>query len=415
MGIISRMLRPKASLPSYAPWDDRYYVPGGSYYGGEALSSAGITVGTDSAMRLITVQNCIRVRAFTIGQLPCHVMKKQGDKKMQATDFYLYELLHDQPNSWMTSAEFWAMAEAHICLTGNFYVYKLGIEGRPIQELIPLKCGAVVEIKQDENNYTLTYYIRFPKTGEIKPIPGNKIMHLRGLTLDGIVGVNPIEYARETVGLGLASNQFLGQYFSKGMHPGAVIKHPLSLSAPAHSNLKKNLTEKYGGLGKSHELMLIDEGMDISFPSINLVDQQYLENMKMNEAQICGLFRVPLMLIQSGDKAPTYASSEQFMIAYSVYGVTPDCVNYEKAIRRDLLDPEERKKYYAKFSLAGLMRGDFKTRMEGYQIAINCELLNPNEARSLEDLNPYDGGNEFRTRTSTVKENESKNKKETKE
>ena len=411
MGIVSRMIRPKAA--SWEPTDDRWYTPGGAYYGGILPTISGIGAGTDSAMRLITVQNCIRVRAFTISQLPCHVMERKGGKKRQATDFYLYEKLHDQPNSWMTASEFWAMAEAHICLRGNFYVYKMGIEGRPIRELIPLKADVVTRIEQNDD-YSLTYYIRF-RDGEIRPVPGNKIMHLRGLTLDGVIGVNPVEYARETVGIGLASNQFIGQYFSKGLHPSAVIKHPLSLNAPAHANMKKNLKEKYQGLGKQHEFMLIDEGMDIVFPSIKLVDAQFLEQMKMNEAQICGLFRVPLMLIQSGDKAPTYASAEQFMISYSVYGVTPDCVNYEKAIRRDLLTPQERKKYYAKFNLSGLVRGDFKTRMEGYQIAINAEMMNPNEARDLEDMNSYDGGDEYRTRTSTVKDSGNKNNGTTQE
>jgi HK97 family phage portal protein len=152
--------------------------------------------------------------------------------------------------------------------------------------------------------------------------------------------------------------------------------------------------------------MLLDNGMSIQFPTIKLVDAQYLELMKMNEAQICGLYRVPLMLVQAGDKAPTYASSEQFMLAYSVYGVTPDCVNYEKAIRRDLLTVEERKKYYAKFAIDALLRGNFKDRMEGYSTGINCEMYSPNDCREKEDMNPYDGGDEFRSRTSTIKESD---------
>lgn len=407
MGIVSRM--PRLQGASWGPTDERWYSHGSAYYGGLTPTSSGVPVGINSAMRLTTVQNCVRIRAFTIAQLPCNIMERSGDKKIQATDFPLYEKLHDQPNSWMTATEFWAMAEAHICLRGNFYVYKRGLEGRPVKELIPLGPDVVTRVEQNED-YSLIYHTKM-RDGTIAPIPGNKMMHLRGLTLDGITGVNPIEYARETVGLGLASNQFLGQYFSKGMHPGAIMKHPLTLNAPAYANLKKNMKEKYEGLGKSHEFMLIDEGMDITFPTIKLVDAQFLEQMKMNEAQICGLFRVPLMLVQSGDKAPTYASSEQFMIAYSVYGVTPDCVNYEKAIRRDLLTPQERKKYYAKFNLSGLMRGDFKTRMEGYQVAIDKEIMNPNEVRALEDMNPYKGGDRYATRTSTVREDNKKNTK----
>jgi HK97 family phage portal protein len=251
MGIVSRLVRPQAA--SWAPEDDRWYYPGGSFYGGLPPTEAGVAVNSETAMRLMTVHNCVRVRAFTISQLPCHIMRQAGRMKERATDFYLYEKLHDQPNSWMTAPEFWAMAEAHICLRGNFYVYKLGIEGRPVQELIPIGPDRVREVIQN-NDYTLTYRVRVGKDykatpegyqsdsgGQVIDVPGSRIMHFRGLTLDGVIGVNPIEYARESVGLGMASVQFLSRYFGKGMHPGAVVRHPMSLSAPAHSNLRENL------------------------------------------------------------------------------------------------------------------------------------------------------------------------------
>jgi len=402
MGIVSRMARPKAA--SWGPVDDRWYTPGGAYYGGVSPTSSGVAVSPESAMRLITVQNCVRVRAFTIGQLPCHIMQKQGDKRTQATDFYLYEKLHSQPNSWMTSFDFWAMAEAYICLRGNFYVYKMGLEGRPIQELIPLKDGVVTKVEQNDD-FSLTYHLKM-KGGDIEPVSGNKIMHLRGLTLNGIIGINPIENARETIGIGLASNQFIGRYFSKGLHPSAVLKHPLSMSAPAHARMKKNFKEKYEGLGKSHEFMLIDEAMDIVFPTIKLVDAQFLEQSKMNESQICGLFRVPHMLIQSQERVETNASAEQFAINFVQHSIVPDCVNYEKSIRRDLLSPQERKKYYAKFEVRGLLRGSFKEQMEGFAIGIDKEIFNPNECRALLDMNKRTdpGGDKYQTRTSTVKE-----------
>jgi HK97 family phage portal protein len=392
MGIVSRI-----QASAKGPTDDSWYYPGGSFYGGSLLSASGMPIDAESAMRLITVNNCVRVRAATIAQLPCHVMEIDGKMRNKAENFYLYEKLHNQPNSWMTAFEFWGMVEAHICLRGNFYAYKLGLPGRPIQELIPLGPNAVQTVTQN-SDYSLTYKVRL-RNGETKDYPQEKIMHIRGLTSDGIIGRNPIEDDREKIGIGLAGDRFIGQYFSKGLHPSAVIKHPQSLSAQAHSNLKQLLQEKYARLANAQDFMLIDEGMDIQFPQIKLVDAQYLELMKMTEAQICGMFRVPQMLVQAGDKAPTYASSEQFMLAYSIYGVTPDCRNYEQAIWRDLLTPEERKKFYAKFNVDALLRGDFKTRMEGFQIAVNTEIMNPNEARELIELNPYVGGDRYSTRT----------------
>ncbi|MCK9597728.1 MAG: phage portal protein [Sphaerochaeta sp.] len=382
-------------------------------YGGGPTDS-GVTVNSGSAMRLITVQNCVRMRSSTLSRLPCHMMEKQGENKEKAEDFYLYEKLLHQPNSWMSAPEFWGMAEAYVSLRGNFVAYKAQLPGRPIRELIPIPInpgadtlsGGLIhqtglsQITQNED-YSLDYEIRL-KNGEIKHLNETQVLHLRGMTLNGYTGLNPIEYAREAIGKGIASEKHLARWFAKGLHPSAVIRHPQPLSGPAFANRREALKERYEGLGKSHEFMLLDEAMEISFPEIKLVDAQFLEQMKLTEAQICGMFRVPLMLVNGGDKSPTYASSEQFMLFYQMFSI--DCGVYESAIRRDLLTEEERKRYYAKFELRALQRGSFKEQTEGIQTLINCEVMNPNQGRELFDWNPYPGGDEYRTRTSTTKD-----------
>ena len=396
MGIISRLKRPQAMNSHQL---QKLII---DTYGG-GMTSSGISVSSDTALRLATVQKCVRVRAATMASLPCRIMTKQGGMKEKAEDFYLYDKLLNQPNSWMTSALFWSMVEAYVCLRGNFLAYKSGLPGRPIKELIPINWDKIEKVEQNED-YSVTYTIRL-KNGELKTLSQDQVMHIRGLlTLDGYTGVNPIQYSRETIGLGLASEKFLTKYFGRGLQPGAIVKHPLSLSAQGNANLKAVLKEKYEALKTDQNFMLLDEGMDITFPTIKLVDAQYLEIMKMNESDICGLFRVPLMLIQSGDKTPTYASAEQFMINYSTMGVSPDCRNYEQSIRKDLLTEEERKKYYAKFEMRGLLRGAFKDQMEGFAVAIDKEIMNPNECRDVLDMNPYKGGDVYKTRTSTTKQ-----------
>ena len=395
MGLVSRMARPNARVSDYI---EQKIL---EIYGG-ASTSSGVSVNSDTAMRLMTVQNCVRVRAATISQLPLHIMKRDGKDRNRAEDYYLYELLHDQPNSWMTAAEFWGMAEAYVATRGNFYAYKaVGTDGR-VRELLPIPANMMRNVTQNPD-YSLDYEIQF-SNGEVKHLNNQQVMHLRGLVLNGFMGMNPIEYVREGIGLGLAGEKFLAGFFGKGMHPGVIFKHPLPLNAPAHANLKNSLKEKYAGLGQYWEMMLVDENMSVEFPQIKLVDAQFLELMKMTESQICGLFRVPLMLIQSGDKTPTYASAEQFMLSYSIYGVTPDVVNYEKAIRRDLIPEDDRKRYYAKFEVRALLRSSFKEQMESFATAIDKEIMNPNECRDLLDLNPYEGGDIYRTRTSTVKQ-----------
>jgi HK97 family phage portal protein len=408
MSFMSRLPRPRASA---GPGDDSWYYPGGSLYGGLPFAGSG-PITSETATRLITVQNCVRVRAATMAQIPCHVFEKLSeDDFREATESPLYKLLNDRPNSWMQSPIFWAMVEAFVCLRGQFIAYKIGLPGRPILELIPIT-DKVTKIEQNKD-YSLTYHVRF-NNGETQPVSQDKILHIRGLlTLDGINGVNPIEHAAETIGLGRSSTRFLSNYFGKGLHPGAILEHPLRLAPQDHANMLAAYKIKYAGLNNSQDMMLVDDGMKIQFPTIKLVDAQYLELMKMNEAQICGLYRVPLMLVQSGDKTPTFASAEQFMINYSVIGVAPDCRNYEKTLQSDLMTDQERKSQFIKFNIDALLRGDFKTRMEGFQVAVNTEIMNPNEARKKMEMPPYEGGEIFRTRTSTVKEpkeSESKNK-----
>lgn len=365
-------------------------------YGGGSTAS-GVSVNSSNAMRLITVQNCVRMRASTLQRCPCHVIDKE--KKTKAESFYLYKTLLHQPNFWMSAPDFWGMAEAYVSLRGNFVAYK-AMYGDQVRELLPIPAGMLQKITQNPD-YSLDYEVRFPN-GDIKHLNHRQVLHLRGLTLDGFTGMNPIEYARELIGRGLASNQFLAQFFGKGMRPGVVFEHPQVLSAPAFANRKAALKEKYEGLGKHWEMMLIDEGMKATFPEIKLVDAQFIEQMKLGEAQICGLYRVPLMLVAAGDKAATFASSEQFMLFYMMLSI--DSPVYESAIRRDLLTEKEREQYFTKFEMRGLLRGAFKDQMDGLQTGINAEIYNPNEARDILDMPPYEGGNEYRTRTSTVKE-----------
>jgi HK97 family phage portal protein len=400
VGIFSRLGRPQAS--GWGPADDKWYTPGGSFYGGIGANDSGVPISPESAMRLLTVYSCVKILSESVAQLPCHLMQDIKGIKDKATKHPLYRLLHDQPNRWMTSSEFWSRVVANVALRGNFYGYKVGFPGRTVREIYPINSDLVQDVVQN-SDFSLTYKIQVKNEG-VKDFSQDQIFHVRGLALDGLKGLSPIEQAAQAIGVSLAGEKFIARYFGKGMHPGAVLEHPLTLSAPAHANLKKAFKEKYAGLGNSHELMLIDEGMKIQFPPIKLVDAQFLELGKFNQSQIAGMFRVPLMLLQTADNPTTFASAEQFMITFVTHALTPIVVNIEKAIYRDLLLDSEKDKNYAKFSMSGLLRGDMESRFKAYQIAINTEILNPNEVRSLEDLNPYPEGEEYRVRTSTVKQ-----------
>lgn len=401
MGIISRMFKPKA-ISTEMERMVRTIFGGGT-------TSSGVSISNDSAMRQATVYSCVNILSRTIGMLPCHVMERSGKNKEIAESFYLYRILHDMPNEWMTSQEFWSMAINHLTLRGNFYALKIRKRGlrtnSEITELIPFAPDTVQRVEQLKDR-SLKYTCQMPD-GTMIDILGSDIMHLKGLTINGYMGVNPIQYIRESIGLAMATEEFGARYFGNGTHPGMIIEHPGTLSAQAQANLKTSMAETYSGLGKSHRLMLLEEGMKAHAITINPEDSQFLETRRYQKDEIVDIFfGLPLTVMNSGNNTPTFASAEQFSIGFIMYALMPWIVNIEKAIYRDLLTPKEREKYYAKFNVGGLQRGAFKEQIEAMQTAINCEIINPNTARSWLDLNPYEGGDEYRSRTSTVKNTE---------
>lgn len=397
MGIVSRMIQPRAMASAGIDGAIR------SFFGGAHSTASGVSVSHDTAMRQATVYSCINVLSRTIGQLPCHLMQQDGKIRKKALDHPLYPILHDMPNEWMTAPEFWGMAINHLTLRGNFYALKnrpRGLSGN-IRELIPLAPGAVQDVKQDKN-FKLTYRCQFPDGG-IYDIPGSEIMHVRGMTIDGYRGVSPIAYIRECIGLAQATEEFGARYFGSGTHPGMIVEHPGTLKDPA--KLRDALGATYSGLGKTHRLMLLEEGMKAHPIAINPEDSQFLETRKFQKSEIVDIFfGMPLTVMNPGESTPTYASAEQFSIGFIVYALMPWIVSTEKAIYRDLLQSDERSTYYAKFRAEGLQRGSFRDQMEGFAKAIDKEIMSPNECRELLDLNPYEGGDEYRTRTSTVKQ-----------
>jgi HK97 family phage portal protein len=397
---MDRLPRPKA-IANYGPTDDRSYTPGGSYYGGVPIPGLGGTA--ESAMRQMTVNNCVRVLYNCISQMPCQLMEEIDDTKNKAKDFYLYKIIGKRPNSWMTAPQFFGMAIVHICLRGNFYAYKAKV-GNRINALLPLNPDRVT-VKQS-TDWVLTYTVNG------KDYTQSDIFHIRGLSFDGITGINPIEYARQCVYNGQSSETFIGNFFANGMQPGAMIESDKPWSLETRKNLGTALREEYAGVMSANNrgLMILDDGMKMKFPDIKLVDQQFIEQQRFTEAQIAGLYGVPLILIQAGATPATYASSAQFKQSFVDFTIAPIAVNFETCIDRDLLTDSEQDTYYAKFNMGSLLRGNMKERFAAYAIGLTNKFMNSNEARALEDWNKREGGDVYENPNTSVNKDTIENK-----
>lgn len=362
-------------------------------FGGGA-SSSGIVVNPQTAMQSAAVYSSVKVLAESIGMLPMNVYQKDaitGRPKTLMADHPLQPLLHDQPNEWQTNVEFWEMMAVSLCLRGNAYAYINRTKTGRVVELLPLHPDMVrVEMGA---GFRVQYQVTMPD-GSFKNMGVGELLHIRGLTINGYIGISPIAYARESIGLSLATEKFGSQLFRNGAKMSGVLEHPGKLSKDSYERVKSSFDEATSG-ENAHKTALLEEGMKYAKISMTADESQFLATRKYQRSEIAAIFRVPPHMIGDLEKA-TFSNIEQQSLEFVNYSLMPWLVRIEKAIKRDLMTPQERKELTMKFNVSGLLRGDASARSALYHNGILDGWMTRNEARAAESelgivLNPIDG------------------------
>lgn len=352
----------------------------------------GKQISSQRAMRLTAVFSCVRVLAESVGMLPCNLYHLNGSLKQRATGERLHKLISTHPNGYMTPQEFWELVVTCLCLRGNFYAYKVKAFGE-VAELLPVDPGCVVP--KLNSSWEPIYQVTFPD-GSTDVLSQEDIWHVRTLTLDGLVGLNPIAYAREAISLAAATEEHGARLFSNGAVTSGVLRTEQTLSDQAYERLKKDFEERHTGLGNAHRPMILEMGLDWKSMALNAEDSQFLETRKFQLEEICRLFRVPLHMVQNTDRA-TFNNIEELGLGFINYSLVPYLTRIEQRINTGLVRKSKQGVYYAKFNAGALLRGDMKSRFEAYATGINWGIYSPNDCRDLEDMNPRPGGDVYLT------------------
>lgn len=354
-------------------------------------TATGVSVTPESALAYTAVLACVRVLSESVGTLPLIVYERLERGKRRAMDHWLYPLLHDSPNPAMTRVEWMTTAVAHLAAWGNSYnEIQINGAGRPVA-IWPLPPN---RIRIDGSPVTgLTY--TYQATGETpKPIAAERMLHIRGLGGDGVVGWSVLKLAREAVGLGLATQEFGARWFGNGARPAVVLRHPGALGDEAYQRLKADWNAQHEGLANSHRVSILEEGMDVETIGIPPEDSQFLETRKFQRTEIASIFRVPPHMIGDLERA-TFSNIEQQSLDFVIYTLAPWLACIEQRIGLALLTPVERQRLFAEFLVAGLLRGDIQSRYQAYAVGRNWGWLSANDVRELENLNPVDGGDTY--------------------
>ena len=380
MGIFSGLFKSRDKPQNSTAGSSYTFFMGGS--------TAGKHVNERSAMQMTAVYSCVRILAEAVAGLPLHLYRyNESGGKEKAIDHPLYLLLHDEPNPEMSSFVFRETLMTHLLLWGNAYAQIIRNGKNEVIALYPLMPNKM-EVDRDE--YGQLYYKYQRSNDEAPTMEGSSVilkpcdvLHIPGLGFDGLVGYSPIAMAKNAIGMAIACEEYGAKFFANGAQPGGVLEHPGTIKDP--QRVRESWQSTFGGSGNANKIAVLEEGMKYTPISMSPEQAQFLETRKFQINEIARIFRVPPHMVGDLEKS-SFSNIEQQSLEFVKYTLDPWVIRWEQSIMRSLLTPEEKKTYYAKFNLDGLLRGDYQSRMNGYAIGRQNGWMSANDIRELENL-----------------------------
>lgn len=395
------------------PWSQRDLVSGHYDNGGTSTAPAewlvnyiGNTVGgKTTAGELVTervaegipaIYACVHVISETVGQLPLKLYRKDanGKNKTPDKDHPLYVVLHDLANPEMTAYQFREMLTRHLAIWGRAYALIQRDRRQDIVGLWPMHPQRMFVERDGLNRKVFKYYMG---RGDYREFVNNperpEIMHLHINCDDGLDGRSPLLINRESLGITLAAENYVGAWFGNGAIPGILLTHPGKLKEGAKENLRKQWLEKFMGAKKANKMAILEEGIAITVVDNNPEKSQLDKLRAMQIEAAARIYRIPLFMIQNQTKDTSWGSGiEHQMLGLVNITMMPWFQQWQQVISRDCLTRQSFYTHEPLFIVNSLVRGDLKARVEAYASARQNGWLNGDEIRELEDLNPIDGG-----------------------
>ena len=380
MGIFKGLFRTRDAPQNRTAGSSYSFFMGGS--------ASGKQVNERTSMQMTAVYSCVRILSEAVASLPLNVYRyTDTGGKEKAIDHSLYRLLHDEPNPEMSSFIFRETLMTHLLLWGNAYAQIIRNGKGEVIALYPLMPDRMT-VDRDSNG---GLYYKYRKSNDDAPtmesgvvsLAPSDVLHVPGLGFDGLVGYSPIAMAKNAIGLAIAAEEYGSKFYANGAAPSGVLEHPGTLKDP--TRVRDSWNSTFGGSTNSHKVAVLEEGMKYTPISISPNEAQFLETRKFQINEIARIFRVPPHMVGDLEKS-SFSNIEQQSLEFVKYTLDPWVIRWEQALYRTLLSEEEKKSYFFKFNVEGLLRGDYQSRMQGYATARQNGWMSANDIRELEDL-----------------------------
>lgn len=364
---------------SWTAGDDIYDTHGSiihSFYSSD--NAAGEVVTERNALRNSTIFSSVNVRGNTVASLPIGVIEEKDNRKTPLVDHPAYWVLSQEPNSYMTAANFWKTIMLHVDIWGNGYA-RINRDSRRNPMSLDILNPWEVSIQWQDDG---PYYVHHGDS-----TPAYDMLHYRFYSWDGICGRSPVRENSNAIGMAMKLDRYSA--ILMGVQPPGIISTEKSLTPEQKTQNKKAWQDARPG-----QVRVLDGGFKY-IPVMTPADEAaFAVQRRQNKTELLGIWQMPPQFVQDLERS-TFSNAEQMDLVYAKHTIVPVCRNIELENNMKLFKQTEKATIYTKFNLNGLLRGDLAARQAFYQAMVNTGIMNRNEARSFEDMNPYEGGDDF--------------------
>jgi HK97 family phage portal protein len=367
---------------------------GGSTQRNEGLQIAGpatyeeaaaVNVTEDTAMQVSAVWACVKLLAETVASLPVAVYKKTPTGRVRDDSFWLSRLMNRKPNKYQTKVEFFETLMLNLALHGNAY-FKIARVGGEIRSLMPLMSGQVEPALLQDGSVVYQYM----SDGGIEVYAAESIWHIK-LYGNGIIGKSPLAFGRNMIGIAQATEKATTKIYTNGGKRSGVLSLDRLLTPEQRDAVRANFSTLT--TGTSERLLVLENGMKFDPISMSPQDIELLSSRKFQIEEICRWFGVPSVLVNDTSGSTSWGSGiEQLVSGFYKLNLRPYLERIENSVSCNLFTEQESREYEFEFDFEGLLRSDFKSRLEAYRTAVAGTIMTPNEVRKIEGLPIVEGG-----------------------
>jgi len=347
----------------------------------------------------ITVCTCIKIRSETVAKLPVKIYQTDETGAQKSVNDYRYQLLKLRPNPYMSAFDFWRCMQTQVDTYGNAYALidsaATGRNAGKIQGLYPVKSEQMrvyvdnVGLLSGKNK---VWYLYRDDTGNEIPLDSDSVIHLKGFTYDGLIGITPLEYLRTTIENARCATDYLNASYKHGLQTGGILQYTGDLSPELQQEYRVRYEQLMSGVGNANRLSVIPIGLTYTPIALKMTDAQFIENTLLTIQQLTAAYGIKPHQVNDQTKT-SYASTSEANREFYTDTMMAVLMMHEQELNYKLFTESEiAAGYYVKFNADAILRADPETRYAMYAKAVQNMLLTPDECRAMEENPHMDGG-----------------------